>query len=1618
MKVSSSVNHPASQSVGAGNANQNIVEALEMVTSVNAIVTILKSEAISNRRALRSARHMVKHLYPNASVEKSNLTIKIIYQKLNKTLTKSNIASTAAFFNTSEALQTNDYIKLKRLLRKTRAPKRSSIPLYKLLALEAYNTGKIESLEQLLTFALETCGNRRCHRFLKKIYETTLSKNYPKPLMIALIREPSTEAVRDYYRAKVLSMSKGLGVSVEPETPCFKSLFLDLYPKWVSAAETGTLCDAKLYGGVNTNVPVFEDDTPMLTRDEIAATAKRLVQNRIDNHNRKFRRHTFKIENDDFVFPIIPANDDLIINYYSKVLKKLFRTSRTLRQPHPIKVSLIVRDRYNHSIVVSFAVNIPGGRANNLSANQIEALIIQTLRKAFEAGNVISGLSMENSTAIGLTVSSFEPNRVGASGAYAFKANRAKDSRVKLGGKVYNFYSPALKENNCVLACIAGALKIKINYTNVKKSLGLSRTAAIPFSLLEAVATKYNLKINLRRMNLRCIDDIQTFNPSGKTELEFGIVSLKGDIDHCVWIKGIHSTNNFCSKCHMPHNTIIYAHPAAKPVKNIKCNPKRIQETNRYFLNIRDGAITLKDINISRKSFDAKLKNIITYDLETMPVDIGKGRRHCVYAVGVWFRDCFHSWTGEECITEFLGWVNNLDVGDTKILGFNNSRFDNYLILQKLQELGMIDSINCERNRLLGMDIETIKSTVKVGDVAQFCQGTLKKLAEGFEIKTQKGDFDFARVKSFTDLEGDVITDLLKYLEGDVKATYELAVKFAETIFDALVDETTGKGPYAYNVATGPALAYTTIFSEAIKQTGKHIEVPAEDAALFIKASIYGGRCYPTKREYTHTDYDKILAMPPAERLEFVKGTGDYLVMKDVKSEYPAVMHKMAFPCGKGYWKEGGDNVRADFNAGNMGFIHCRMKAPNNLRHPIVPSRHRDVPMDALLACDWKAINTWIMETGVEWKLGTFEGIYDTLTIQRAIEYGYTVSLMDVGYFYPDKYRLFEGPVGKIYALKAQQDVYRSTNDPRFSPAVRQTMKILLNAAYGATIMKPTLSSKVMITNRADYVSFCIENEVTCEIEMEWDSDCDCTCIYLEGTSVEIKVTRPYQIGAFVLSGSKQILDDFVLEGNNPSDQIMFYGDTDSAVQHVSTAIAEESSELGGWEKEMEGPIIAMKSSCPKVYSLQHICVETGELLWKNKAKGFCQNKDGGKAGDNNIPIDANGNVIDFRTDKPLPFDIFGETSARTTSHFRQSFKNRGVEIVECKRTINKNTWQKMTLTSNGNDYVPLGYSLHNDKSKCCGADAVYKNQRLVCDACDSKIGELLLGASSDPEELAEQILEDFELEDAFAFRRDYFTKRVYRTNTLSVLGHQLTALIHNPRAASYATDFIKQIDGDTLGKRDKCLLNKLEVVTLADRPIPIDTLKHTDRFKNKRSYRKTILRGVRLDGYTSWPWSELVMFAIARFHPSAIEELSSYDPISKVLKARYRELGIGVNNSEDSFEHPYIEDDSDSDEEDLPSTSIDSVSVTSSVPDSYYRPQPETPDPLNELADLIDSLELTPNIKYSWFQLYNALDDNNIEKVRYLMEYLPIRNIFRNSTLMYKFPNVIPFILNILGAN
>lgn len=417
-------------------------------------------------------------------------------------------------------------------------------------------------------------------------------------------------------------------------------------------------------------------------------------------------------------------------------------------------------------------------------------------------------------------------------------------------------------------------------------------------------------------------------------------------------------------------------------------------------------AYSLSILNLNNTQLEALTNADEKGDMET----IAKIRKeHCI------------TFLGYDCSERFIDWIIENQLNKAFVfVGFNNANFDNFVFLDALlryREVShneySISSIFYNGNQLLNFHMCGRHNTF---DIHKHLMGSLKANCDSFKIKScSKKSFDHnkAQLLYAEDKLIDFITDndeLKEYNEYDVLATAVLFCKYRRAL--GAIEATKNYAFDLHNIKTVGSLIYK-VFEDSKKKKG--FDLP----------------------KLTFEQYDDLQKSKIAGRVELFNGVQkveERLVSTDVCSLYPYVMSVLN--C---YYPVGKELILVDEYKGDdvIGFYYCDIDQSNlkAMNLPNIYAKKTDIE------------NNW-----------AYDGVLENYLISNVMigllrKYKCKVVIKN-GFIFPDKKKscdMFDFLLDFMKA-KNDQDTLKSKKDSNYNPALRETLKLLMNSLSGKVI--------------------------------------------------------------------------------------------------------------------------------------------------------------------------------------------------------------------------------------------------------------------------------------------------------------------------------------------------------------------------------------------------------------------------------------------------------------------------------------------------------------------------------------------------------------------------------------
>lgn len=360
------------------------------------------------------------------------------------------------------------------------------------------------------------------------------------------------------------------------------------------------------------------------------------------------------------------------------------------------------------------------------------------------------------------------------------------------------------------------------------------------------------------------------------------------------------------------------------------------------------------------------------------------------------------------------------------LVSFNGARFDHFILAKAANEAGCLGSIFATASggiRSIRIRQHTTLDLAKLMpgmSLAKCCDEfkTLPTKLAGFSHKEPQDAKFEGRLYEWLD---EKCAELVSYLERDVLSTASLLVlarnaMLAITKMDILAAKTP---------QTIGGIAWRLMQSQCDLPSA----VANEETDSWIRSALTGGR----------------VQVYSSRQNEPIKITGEPLRMGDFVSLYPTTMAavdkcKALFPA-EWQWgcypsvAESEPEQTTEWRTGDVGIYEVTIHSQPEGKPNVLPKRTEGEPLDWHYRGEFTTKATHIDLALIKSGGGSF-------TVHRGLRWRSSVR------------GLFSRFILPLAALKNEQDVFDSAGDQRYNAALRQVIKLLMNAASGKTCQK------------------------------------------------------------------------------------------------------------------------------------------------------------------------------------------------------------------------------------------------------------------------------------------------------------------------------------------------------------------------------------------------------------------------------------------------------------------------------------------------------------------------------------------------------------------------------------
>ena len=744
-------------------------------------------------------------------------------------------------------------------------------------------------------------------------------------------------------------------------------------------------------------------------------------------------------------------------------------------------------------------------------------------------------------------------------------------------GKFMIARNPASTKNNCFFKCMSLNGDIKnptlTQCNDWRNKVGLEKNVEVPIHKIGEL-TKV---MNIQKPNV--VDENEKVLISGECK-----TTLIHKDNHFMLLK---SKKTKCPKCgEMFVNISNHSSESCSKtaIRNEKF--KKRGGWNNYSKREEDGTMLLRkpkelkrEVNVEKLKLDAK-RSIIHYDIETkLNKDNGPNNnintgKFTAVLIGVMYYEKPQDgeWRKKyimfKNMDDFLVFLKSDSVKHCNVLNaFNGKSFDHYFLVNQY-------AIK-EGNGLKNLELMIHNSCIiggevygkKLWDVSKHTEGSLDDNLKSIGAKTQKLKFDYDKIDEWDKMEEKLRDELAEYLKADVEGM----VEFTEKMLDANYDDT---GIIMTEMISTPQMCYEA-FKKRFMDENHNIYTPNLEQFNNWSKSIYGGKTIAYKERFESKDMIDLERFNKYSKIEDENGNPvciggesvyddckDFLLDLDGVSLYPSAM-MCKYPIGKAIDTN-------EYKEDKLGIYLTKFKRVKDLYYPVLPYKDEN---GALL-----------------WHQSEGEGYYTSVDIEEAKKYGYQFEIIK-GHYWESSANIFNEYIE--YYFKKKSNSKKGSVEYLLS-------KLRMNSLYGKMIQRAIFDKMEVFdsTEKMWESVLCKDRYITELIEFGRELIVK-SVSYIEEEKTKC-ITKPTQLGAFILSYSRQIMNNFHFKMNpdNDYEKHPYYGDTDSLIEHCKfTSPSIMGKELGQMDYDLKskyGPakIIRYLGPAPKTYLCDYLVLE------------------------------------------------------------------------------------------------------------------------------------------------------------------------------------------------------------------------------------------------------------------------------------------------------------------------------------------------------------------------------------------------------------------------------------------
>jgi hypothetical protein len=503
------------------------------------------------------------------------------------------------------------------------------------------------------------------------------------------------------------------------------------------------------------------------------------------------------------------------------------------------------------------------------------------------------------------------------------------------------------------------------------------------------------------------------------------------------------------------------------------------------------------------------------------------------------------------------------------LIGFNNSRFDNFILLEDAIRMNLsLTNVLFAGNSILSMNV----GGFMVRDAYRMLMTSLKKACQSFGCQIGKGHLDHDEVQhAYMNGEQFFSAYLSDNREKILEYVYQDCESLAELFFKARDAFKMSSGLFIENHNTIASLTYRAFLANMPIKLKELPILSAELDELSRRATI-GGRA-EMFRPGTHVKKE--------------------MSCLDIVSLYPYVMMNNRFPIGKPVYTK-------DFVPGKIGFYDIEVLSQPKVN--IVPYRP-----DGNGRLDWKykeEIRRWLTSVDVE----------------KLLDYDATLIVHEGYYWEQDRDDLFTDYFRKLAEAKMQQDRWKEEGDPRYNPALRECIKLMMNALSGKLIQRLFIKHKALVKKGKEMQKFLATIKPGTEVFSGSGS-----LILAEGEKLHVVPNMPTILGLLIYSYSRSYLYDNMIntvEEKYGTDTDSLFCTKESSIKLMKEMPSLFGNEFGQVKEELQSQMKENEKGpfgifvAPKCYCFYALKEDGSKRVIKLRFKGVRTHADEEKNND------------------------------------------------------------------------------------------------------------------------------------------------------------------------------------------------------------------------------------------------------------------------------------------------------------------------------------------------------------------------------------------------------------------